>query len=198
MQRVATDQVAADGGEAQLYGLAAVVVRGHVEKYGHSGRQVFACRARRAKAATTACNEPGLLRFEQVGRIACYLRRAQLFEELQIVEHPETASERGEDDCMLLGLDFDVAYADCGKVELERLPLLSAVEAEIDGRAGSREEQIWIVGIFANALDVLILRQAGGEFGPMLAVVGGFVDVWVKVIPIEAARGDVGRALLRV
>src|SRR5215472_5649585 len=198
MQRVAADQVAGLGGEAQLHGLAAVVVGGHVEKYGDAGRQVLAPWARRAKAAAAARDEPGLLRFEQVRRITRDPRRAQLLEELQVVEHPEAASECGEDYGMLLGLNLNVAYADCGKIDGQRLPLLAAVETEVNRRASSGEEQIGVVGILAHALDVLVLRQAGGELGPMLAEVGGLVDVRMEIIPVEAARGDVSRATFGV
>ncbi len=50
-------------------------------------------------------DQPGLLRFEQVGRATRHLGGPQLLEELQVVQHPETTSERGEHDRMLLGLN---------------------------------------------------------------------------------------------
>ena len=56
----------------------------------------------------TSRDQPRLLRLEQVGRITRHLRSPQLLQELQVVQHPETAAERGEHHRVLLGLNLHV------------------------------------------------------------------------------------------
>src|SRR5690348_5475597 len=144
MQSVTANQVAACCGETQLHGLAAIVIGGHIEKYCNSGRQVLTARALRTKAAAAARDKPGLLRFEQMWCLTRDAGCSQLFEELQVVQHPEAASERRENHGVLLGLNFYIAYAHCRQIEIQRLPLLASVEAEVHGRAGSGEKQIGV------------------------------------------------------
>ena len=114
--------------------------------------------------------------------------RFQLLEELQVVQHVETAAEGGEHDGVLLGLDLDVVHAHRRQVETQRLPQLAAIETEIRRRARPGEQQIGLVRVLPHALDVLALRQPGGDLRPVLAVVGGLVHVRVEVVPVISTR----------
>src|SRR6185437_12434714 len=121
------------------------VVGWKVEEHRGAGRQVGApgtAAATFAEAERRPFDEPRLLRLEQVRRIVRYLRIAQLFQELQVVERPERASERGEHHRVLRGLYRHIRDAHGRQIEAQRLPLTAAVQAHVNGRARTDKEEV--------------------------------------------------------
>src|SRR6185312_11835597 len=93
-QRKAADLLPRGVRKAQFDRLLAVVAGRQMQKHRDARRQTLALiAAGRAFWSAAAGDQPGLLRFEEVWSITGYLRRIQLLQELQVIEHPECASK---------------------------------------------------------------------------------------------------------
>src|SRR5262249_35872521 len=78
------------------------------------------------------------------------------------------------------------------QVEAERLPVVAVVEGDVDGALGSGEEQTLALGIFTDGVDVLVVWNAGDDFGPGLAAVAGAKNVRTQIVEAKRINRRVG------
>ncbi len=184
MQGEAPDHVPLRVEERQARRRAAVVARGHVEEDRRAERRVLTRVGPAVGAAAVRMTQPRGLRGPQVRtghRRAGRLR--ELFEQGEVVEHPERAAVRRDHHLLLAPVDGDVAHLHVRQVQAERLPALTAVEADVHRVLRPQEEELRVARILPHGEDVLVGRQAVGHRRPVLAVVGGLEHVGREVVP---------------
>ena len=107
-----------------------------------------------------------------------------------LVHDPEAAAVGGDGE--VVAVDDDVADGGGGHVVLERVPVDAVVQADIDAELGGGVEEAFGLGVFLDGVDVGAGGDAGGDLGPSLAAVAGFVDVGGGVVDAVAIDGGVG------
>ena len=136
----------------------------------------------------TALHAPGRRRAEQYD--IAQRRAAELPQSGDVVEDPDRASVRGDDQIVLV--DPDIAHRGVRQVQLQRLPVLTVIERCPHGFLGRREQQALALWILADGIHGGIRRQACGDGLPGPARVAGAVHVRAQVVDAHAAHGYVG------
>ena len=116
------------------------------------------------------------------------LRRGCLAQRRDVVEDPERAAVRGGD--QVTAVDINVADGGDGQIELQWLPVLAVIEGGVDAEFGSGEEQVALLGVFADGADKVVLGDAVDGELPGFAVVVG--DVEIRLLIVEAMTIDGG------
>src|SRR5580704_1670190 len=91
-------------------------------------------------------------------------------------------------------LDHEIVDWRRWKIKLERLPVRTVVEGNVDARFGAGEKQIVARWVNTDSVHIVSGREAVHQRGPGLTEVGGFEDVRSEVVLLVAFDGDVGGA----
>src|SRR5438128_2448097 len=113
-------------------------------------------------------------------------RRAELPQHREVVEYPDAAAIRADDQVVVM--DGDVTYDRGGQVEHQRLPIVAIVERDVRGtpRAGEQETApLWVRSHDTHwRAGGLRCRQPCNDPCPRLPIVPRAVDVWSEVAAI--------------
>ena len=145
----------------------------------------------RADTSGSYAGAVGFARLEQV----CIGARnliVQLSERGDIIEDPERATVGTEHQIVIL--DFHVADRNDRQVELQRTPLLTAVERDVDPELAARVEQSGLDRILANDPDVVICRYSPHHSLPARTVVRRPEYVGREVVEFVAIHRQVRRS----
>ena len=114
----------------------------------------------------------------------------------QVVDDPDAAAVRAEDQVAGAGLHDHVAHGDGREVVgFELRPVFAAIDAGPEAELGAHEEERRIQGVFADNVGVTaqaLLRA--GDTGPGLAVISGAINPRVHVAEGVAVEGGIGGA----
>ena len=75
---------------------------------------------------------------------------------------------------------------------MQRLPIRTVVEGNPDARFRASVEETFALGIFAHRVNIGIVRQAGDDFCPRFAEVGGFENIEFEIVELVGVHGDIG------
>ena len=78
------------------------------------------------------------------------------------------------------------------KIKLKLLPVRSIVERNPDASFRTCVEQPFAFGIFANGVDVRIIRKAGDEFGPSFPKIIGLENERLEVVEFVRIDTHIG------
>src|SRR6266581_3938610 len=117
---------------------------------------------------------------------------ARLAQRADVIEHPECAAMRGNDQIVLV--DDEVVDGSGRQVELQGLPVRTIIEGNPRASFGAGIEQALVLGIFANSVNVRAVGKAGGDGRPSFAEISGLVNVGLKVIELVSVDGGVSSA----
>ncbi len=107
-----------------------------------------------------------------------------------VVQNPEAAPV-GRDRKVVV-LHDQVADRGRGKVQTERLPVVAIVVGEVDAAFRAGKEQPAALRVFPHHVDVLVPRDAVGDFLPGLAVVACPVNVRAQIVEPDRVYRRVG------
>ena len=117
----------------------------------------------------------------------------QLPERCDVVQHPEAAAVRGDDEIVEVFLDGEPMHRRVRQSGLEREPVLPLVCREVHTVLGAEIEHALLDWIFADAVRVAVnalLNVAADRF-PGLAVIGRFIHERIAVVDLVQVDGDV-------
>lgn len=120
-----------------------------------------------------------------------------LFQRREVVEDPEASPIGGHRHVVKVLLHGDPVDRRVRQVGLHRLPVLAAVEREVEAVLGAGEEQSAAHRVLADAMSVAehAMGNAIGDSSPGLAVVGGLEEEKIAIVHLMAIHGDVGGAV---
>src|ERR1700719_1953833 len=95
-------------------------------------------------------------------------------------------------------MNSEVAHRGVGQIKLQRLPVLSVVEGNIDRAFGAGKKQTFARGILAYCVAHSANRNATGDFSPGLAEVASAVNVGAQIVKAKAVDRGVRRAGIEV
>ena len=146
-----------------------------------------------ASASASPFGADGRFRFEQTH----VLRRGRvpyLIQKREIVHDPERAALRGHDQLIVALVKRQVGDGHHGKVELDRLPVVTGIVGDINPEFRSGEEKTLAVRILTHHAGEVVTGNAVDDFRPALTEVGGLIEVRPEVIGLVHRRGDVRRS----
>ena len=104
----------------------------------------------------------------------------ELPQRLDIVENPEGAPMRGND--QIIVVDREVVDGSLREIHLKRLPVRAVVVRNEDAGFGSRVEKSAALRVFADHVNVSGVGNSVRQLRPLLAVAGGLVDVRSEIV----------------
>ena len=117
--------------------------------------------------------------------------RVELADRREVVQHPEGAAVRSDDEVAVLRVD--VADRAIGQVDLQRLPVLAVVERDEDAGLGAGVEEALAGRVLPNDVDVAARGNPLRDQRPALPAVASPVDVRVDVVDPVPVDGRVDR-----
>src|SRR5512133_4030652 len=84
------------------------------------------------------------------------------------------------------------------KIQLQWLPVVTVVEADIDAEFSSSEEQSTPNRVFANGVDERALGNSLPKRLPCLAAIASAIDVRPHILDAVAINGSVGGLLVKM
>jgi hypothetical protein len=111
-------------------------------------------------------------------------------EQVQIVHDPKCPALRRDDQFVVTLVKREIGDRHDGHVELDGLPVVAGIVRNINGEFCSGEKQTFAIGIFANDTGEMIISDPVDDFGPGLAVIGGFVEERPVIVRFIQRRRD--------
>src|SRR5262249_32965951 len=113
------------------------------------------------------------------------------FDWSEVVEDPDGAAVRGENEIVVGSLKLNVVHRNSGKIIFEGGPVSAAVPRNPEAEFGPGEKKIAVARMFANDVDGAGgVGNAGADGLPSFAVVGGSEDIDAVVVGAMTVEGD--------
>src|SRR6266849_5878543 len=77
------------------------------------------------------------------------------------------------------------------EIELQRLPMRAIVKRNPNARLRPRVQQTFALGIFADGVNIGIIREAGEEFRPRFSIVAGLENERLEIVELVSVDSDV-------
>ena len=122
-------------------------------------------------------------------------RRAKLLDRFEVIQNPERATVRGHQQRVVARMNRELVHAHRGKVGLQALPRLAAIEREKDARFGAHIQHIGIARVFCERAHHFALQPRRNRT-ERRAVVSAHPHIRIVVVQPIVGDGDVHRARL--
>ena len=130
-------------------------------------------------------------------RVAFLRLVSQLLQRRDVVEDVDAAAVRSDDEIVVTRVDEDVIDTDRRQAVHEPLPLLAAVQRDVERVLGAEVEEVAVLRILPDHVDVAF-REVARDRRPGLAEILRDEDVRLVIVGAVAVERDVTRARVEV
>src|SRR5208282_409955 len=104
-----------------------------------------------------------------------------------VIENPEGAAMRSNN--QIVAVNGEIADGSDRQIELQGLPVVTAVEGYVNSEFGSGEQQIPFLSVFANAAQERVRDNAIGNELPARPIVARAIEIRCAVIQPASVHG---------